>query len=61
MDNINIHYYDLTKLFWHPAPTNSTDYGEEGWAAYNENYFYIYTKGKWLRRQFSAFDPLEEF
>ena len=52
---------DLTKLFWHPAPTKSDDYGEEGWAAYDTNNVYIYTHGRWLRRQMSAFDPLRFF
>lgn len=35
---------------WHfPAPTSSTDSGEEGWASYDSDYYYIYTGGRWKR------------
>jgi len=42
---------------WHNPPTLSTDPGEEGWMAYNENYHFIYTNGRWLRHALSAFQP----
>ena len=35
---------------WHlPAPLNSSDYGLEGWVSYDDDYYYIYTQGKWKR------------
>jgi hypothetical protein len=35
---------------WHlPAPTNSSDAGTEGWISYDDDYYYIYTQGKWKR------------
>ena len=43
---------------WHfPAPTNSGDYGEEGWMSYDVNYHYIYVNNRWLRHAISAFQP----
>lgn len=35
---------------WHQAPTSPTDYGEEGWMAYDGDYHYIYISGRWLRQ-----------
>jgi len=46
---------ELFATLWHPAPTKSTDYGEEGWIAYDENYFYLYTTNQWLRKPMSTF------
>lgn len=40
---------------WKTKPKTSDDYGEEGWMSYDENYHYIYVKGKWLRQ------PLDNF
>ena len=37
-------------LIWHTPPTESTDYGEEGWMAYDENFQYIYVNNKWVRQ-----------
>jgi hypothetical protein len=35
---------------WHlPAPANSSDFGEEGWVSYDDDYYYIYIRGKWKR------------
>lgn len=45
-----------TGVSWHlPAPTASTDYGEEGWLSYDINYYYIYTSGSWKRVPISLF------
>ena len=52
---------ELVDILWKPIPVSSDSYGEEGWAAHDDNYFYVYTEGKWWRRQFSNFEPLEEF
>ena len=35
---------------WHPFPNTPTDYGEEGWMAYDGDYHYIYVGGRWLRQ-----------
>lgn len=35
---------------WHlPAPTNSSDPGQEGWISYDIDYYYIYVNGNWKR------------
>ena len=41
---------------WHNVPTSPTDYGEEGWMAYDENFHYIYAKGRWLRQPLANFE-----
>ena len=41
---------------WHNVPTSPTDYGEEGWMAYDENFHYIYVKGRWLRQPLANFE-----
>jgi hypothetical protein len=41
---------------WHMAPNNSTDYGEEGWMAYDGNYHYIYVNGEWKRQPITNFN-----
>ena len=40
---------------WHNPPQSATDYGEEGWMAYDDNFHYIYINGKWLRQPLSNF------
>jgi len=35
---------------WHDVPNTPTDYGEEGWMAYDGDYHYIYVNGRWLRQ-----------
>jgi len=40
---------------WHPAPANATDYGEEGWMAYDGNFHYIYVGGMWKRQPITNF------
>lgn len=45
------------KTPFHEAPTSSAQYGENGWIAYDKNYFYIYKfPNGWLRRAISTFD-----
>ena len=44
-----------TRVNWHNAPSSSTDYGEEGWMAYDNNYHYIYTSGSWKRQSLTNF------
>lgn len=34
---------------WHDAPITPTDYGEEGWMAFDGDYHYIYVGERWLR------------
>lgn len=47
----------LTKTSFHPAPTKITDYGEDGWMAYDASYIYIYkSPAGWLKREISTFD-----
>jgi hypothetical protein len=41
---------------WHNVPLSPTDYGEEGWMAYDENFHYIYAKGRWLRQPLGNFE-----
>ena len=35
---------------WHDVPNTPTDYGEDGWMAYDGDYHYIYVNGRWLRQ-----------
>jgi hypothetical protein len=47
----------IYKTPFHPAPKSSTEYGENGWMAYDSDYFYIYKfPFGWLRRAISTFD-----
>ena len=41
---------------WHTVPLSPTEYGEEGWMAYDENFHYIYAKGRWLRQPLANFE-----
>lgn len=41
---------------WQTAPTAPTDYGEEGWQAYDNDYYYIYVSGRWRRNVISDFE-----
>lgn len=42
-------------VVWHTPPINPTDYGEEGWMAYDGNYHYIYVHGIWKRQPITNF------
>jgi hypothetical protein len=45
-----------TSIF-HPAPKSQTDYGENGWLAYDSKYIYVYQyPAGWLKREISTFD-----
>jgi hypothetical protein len=41
---------------WHNPPKTETEYGEEGWMAYDDNFHYIYVNGKWLRQPLANFE-----
>lgn len=50
-------FLTIYKTPFHPAPTSSAQYGENGWVAYDKNYFYIHKfPHGWLRRAISTFD-----
>jgi hypothetical protein len=45
------------KTLFHPAPKSITDYGEDGWLAYDSKYIYVYKSPLgWLKREISTFD-----
>jgi hypothetical protein len=46
-----------TSSIFHPAPKSPTDYGENGWLAYDSKYIYVYQyPSGWLKREISTFD-----
>ena len=45
----------IPETVWHNPPQSATDYGEEGWMAYDDNFHYIYINGKWLRQPLANF------
>jgi len=48
---------NITKTFFHPAPKSITDYGENGWLAYDSKYIYVYQyPAGWLKREINTFD-----
>ena len=47
---------NCTGITWHnPPPTESAAPGQEGWQAYDEDYYYIYVSGLWRRVPISLF------
>jgi hypothetical protein len=52
---INAGVVTTNSVIWHDPPKNSTDYGEEGWMAYDGNYHYIYINGSWKRQPITNF------
>ncbi len=38
---------------WHDVPSTPSDYGEEGWMAYDGDYHYTYVGNRWLRQEIS--------
>jgi hypothetical protein len=47
----------IYKTPFHPAPSSTSQYGENGWVAYDKNYLYIYKYPiGWLRRAIVEFD-----
>jgi len=47
---INLTVTGSQETIWHDAPSTPTDYGEEGWMAFDGDYHYIYVNGRWLRQ-----------
>jgi len=48
---------NIIKTMFHPAPKSITDYGENGWLAYDAKYIYVYQyPAGWLKREISTFD-----
>lgn len=46
-----------TTTIFHPAPKSITDYGEDGWLAYDSKYIYVYkSPAGWLKREITTFD-----
>jgi len=52
----NTNSFNTTSIF-HPAPIKITDYGENGWLAYDSKYIYLYKyPNGWLKREIATFD-----
>jgi hypothetical protein len=48
---------NVTLSAFHPAPSRTNEYGENGWIAYNGDYIYIYQYPVgWLRKAIATFD-----
>lgn len=48
---------NIIKTMFHPAPKSQTDYGENGWLAYDAKYIYVYQyPAGWLKREINTFD-----
>lgn len=43
---------------WHTPPNDLIDPGEEGWKAYNNDYYYLYTGARWHNIPMSLFDDI---
>lgn len=53
--------YQNVPMGWHlPAPTLSTDPGQEGWQSYDNDYYYLYTAGTWKRVPLVLFNMFGE-
>jgi hypothetical protein len=42
-------------IVWRTPPSSSNSYGEEGWMAYDSNFYYIYAGGIWKRQPLTNF------
>lgn len=40
---------EYTSPVWHTPPQNSSSYGNEGWLAFDDSYFYVYSGSYWRR------------
>jgi hypothetical protein len=40
---------------WRMAPSNSSEYGEEGWLAFDNSFLYLYSGGEWKRTPINSF------
>jgi len=56
-NKIETNYNNIIKTPFHPAPKSITDYGENGWLAYDSKYIYVYQyPAGWLKREINTFD-----
>ena len=56
-NKIQTDYQNIVNTPFHPAPKSITDYGENGWLAYDSKYIYVYQyPAGWLKREISTFD-----
>ena len=56
-NKIPSNYQNIVNTPFHPAPKSITDYGENGWLAYDSKYIYIYQyPAGWLKREIATFD-----
>lgn len=47
----------VEKTLFHPTPTSTSDYGQNGWLSYDSDYFYVYRSPLgWTRRAIASFD-----
>jgi hypothetical protein len=50
-----------TTPFHFPPPISSNDAGQEGWVSYDNDYYYVYTQGKWKRVPIALFNDSMDF
>ena len=56
-NKIPSNYQNIINTPFHPAPKSITDYGENGWLAYDSKYIYVYQyPAGWLKREIATFD-----
>jgi hypothetical protein len=56
-NKIPSNYQNIVNTPFHPAPKSITDYGENGWLAYDSKYIYVYQyPSGWLKREIATFD-----
>lgn len=56
-NKISSNYQNTINTPFHPAPKSITDYGENGWLAYDSKYIYVYQyPAGWLKREIATFD-----
>ncbi len=46
---------DSTAVWHFPAPTSPTDFGEDGWQSYDDDFYYLYIGGVWKRVPLTSF------
>lgn len=47
---------EYTSTNWHDVPLTSSTYGNEGWLAVDDSYFYVYANGAWRRFAIASAD-----
>jgi len=56
-NKIPSNYQNIVNTPFHPTPKSITDYGENGWLAYDSKYIYVYQyPSGWLKREIATFD-----